>query len=202
MGSQPLDFGWICSFDNGADSYNLPASSSSSDSLSALNSPNPYEVYQRIKILEAREYYNLPPQNNAGDYERLVREHLSRARTIGDDFYKTAYDREYFELRVLERKGILQDRLTNLLLNEKNIDRIMELSPYTDIRTEAYHFLQNKLEPVNDLSHAFQRHLMDGSLNYFIQQMNQHDGQSDLYREFYRYFTDEEFRRANGLPLP
>lgn len=149
IGSQPLDFEWICCFDNGA--YNLPAlessaqeSSSSSDSFAY----NPYEIYQRIRILEARDYYNLPPQNNQGDYERLVRENLSRARDIGEDFYRTIVDREYFELRMLERKGLLQDRLTNLMFNEPNIDRILGLSPYSDVRKEAYHFIQDRFPPV------------------------------------------------------
>lgn len=94
------------------------------------------------------------------------------------------------------------DRLQNLMLAERNIERIMELSPYTDVRKEAYHFLQDKVEPVGDLRHAYQRHIMDGSLNSLIKELNQHGRQSEFYREFYRYFTDEEFRRINGLPLP
>lgn len=112
---------------------------------------------------------------------------------------------EYFELTVLERKGILQDRLFNLMLGEQNIDRIMELSPYTNVRKEAYYFIHYKVEPLNSLQHSFQRHLMDGSLNSFIKELNQHDRQSDIYQEFYRYFLygrSAEFRRANGLPLP
>lgn len=76
---------------------------------------------------------------------------------------------EYFELTVLDRKGILQDRLFNLMLGEQNIDRIMELSPYTNVRKEAYDFIHYKVEPLNSLQHSFQRHLMDGSLNSFIQ---------------------------------
>lgn len=202
MGSQPLDFEWICSFDNGADSSNLPAleSSSSSDSLSTyrnvIAAENEAEIYDRIRVLENQHYYNIPPQNNQGDYERLVREHFDQA--INVDHYRFIWDREFQELVFLEKKALLQDRLHLLMINEQNIDRIMEMSPYTDIRAEAYHFLQNKLEPVNDLSHAYQRHIMDGSLNNFIQQINQHDRQSDIYREFYRYFTDEEFRRAES----
>ncbi|GKD91161.1 hypothetical protein Tco_1366668, partial [Tanacetum coccineum] len=45
-------------------------------------------------------------------------------------------------LGILERKGILQDRLFNLMLGEQNLSRIMELSPYTNIRREAYDFLK------------------------------------------------------------
>nr|GEW92083.1 hypothetical protein [Tanacetum cinerariifolium] len=45
-------------------------------------------------------------------------------------------------LRILERKGLLQDRLFNLMLGEQNLSRIMELSPYMNIRREAYDFLE------------------------------------------------------------
>lgn len=89
------------------------------------------------------------------------------------------------------------------MINERNIARIMEISPYTNVRVEAYHFIQNKVEPVSNLYYAYQRNLMDGSLNSFIQQLNGDDPrQSEIYKEFYRHFTDEDFRRANGLPLP
>jgi len=168
---------WICCFDNGADSSNLPALESSAQESSSSSATtynpyehHPYEIYQRIRILEARDYSNFPPQNNQGDYERLVRENLSRARDMGEDFYRTIYDREYFELRMLERKGLLQDRLTNLMFNEKNIDRILELSPYSDVRKEAYHFIQDRFPPVflNSLEYPLrleQRYLMDENLN-------------------------------------
>ena len=204
MGSHPLDFGWwICSFDNGADSSNLPAleSSSSSESLATyrnvIAAENEAEIYQRIRVLENQHYYNIPPQNNQGDYERLVREHFDQA--INVDHYLEIFDKEYKEVQILEKKALLQERLQN---HEQNIDRIIEMSPYTNVRAEAYHFIQNKVEPVSNLHYAFQRNIMEGSLNSFLQQINQHDRQSDIYREFYRYFTDEEFRRAMGLPLP
>lgn len=153
---------------------NLPAleSSSSSESLATFRAQiaaeNEAEIYQRIRILESRDYYNIPPQNNPGDYERLVREHFDQA--IDVEHFRVILDREYFELQVLERKGILQDRLSNLMLNEQNIDRIIELSPYSNIRIrkEAYNFLQAKLASVNSLEHAYQRHLMDGNLNSFL----------------------------------
>ncbi|KAF1883321.1 hypothetical protein Lal_00015113 [Lupinus albus] len=48
---------------------------------------------------------------------------------IGDDFYRTIFYREYNELRILERKGLLQDILTNLKLNEKKL----ALNLYGDI---------------------------------------------------------------------
>lgn len=61
-GSQPLDFEWICCFDNGADSSNLPAleSSSSSESLATFRNviaaENEAEIYERIRVLENQHY--------------------------------------------------------------------------------------------------------------------------------------------------
>ncbi|GJT49398.1 hypothetical protein Tco_0975555 [Tanacetum coccineum] len=50
-------------------------------------------------------------------------------------------------LGILERKGLLQDRLFNLMLGEQNLSHIMELSLYTNIWREAYDFLEGKVEP-------------------------------------------------------
>ena len=133
-----------------------PPALESLESASGSDDPwdaNPWEIYQRIQVLEARDYYNLPPQNDPGDYERLVREHLSQARTLHvddpEDHFITIYDREYFEVRVLEKKGILQDKLAELMLNEHHIDRIREMSPYSDLRKEAYHFIQDRFPPLH-----------------------------------------------------
>ncbi|GKB33554.1 hypothetical protein Tco_0872955 [Tanacetum coccineum] len=116
--------------------------------------------------------------------------------------YRNILDMEYFEPTVLERKGLLQDRLFNLMLGEQNLSRIMELSPYKNIRREAYDFLEGKVEPVGSLQHSFQRDIMDGSLNFFIQDIKQSGRNSQIYHEFYSHFTDEGFRLKFGLPLP
>lgn len=87
------------------------------------------------------------------------------------------------------------------MLGEQKIARIMELSPYTNIRREAYDFLEGKVEP-GSLQHSFQRDIMDGSLNLFIQDIKQSGRNSQIYREFYSHFTDEGFRLKFGLPLP
>ncbi|KAL2932628.1 Polyribonucleotide nucleotidyltransferase [Bienertia sinuspersici] len=47
----------------------------------------------------AREYYNIPPQNMVGEYETTVRKHFDQARNV--NHYLLIYDRESFELRVL-----------------------------------------------------------------------------------------------------
>ncbi|KAL3534674.1 hypothetical protein ACH5RR_003135 [Cinchona calisaya] len=191
---------------NSSGETSLPAleSSSSSESLATFRNviaaENEAEIYTRLRNIESLHYYNLPPQNNPGDYERLVREHFDQA--INVNHFREILDREYFELQVLERKGLLQDRLFNLMLGEENLDRIMELSPYKNIRQEAYNFLQDKVEPVSALRFAFQRNILDGNLTSFIQELNQNGRNSEIYREFRSHFTDEQFRRANGLPLP
>lgn len=95
---------------------------------------NENNLYTRIRFLEEQSCYNLPPQSNLGDYERLVREHFDQA--INVDHFREIYDLEFFE-----KKAVLQDRLHNLMVNEKNIEQIMNLSPYDDIRREAYKFL-------------------------------------------------------------
>nr|GLL16981.1 hypothetical protein [Ipomoea trifida] len=204
IGSQPLDFGWTCHFDNGAGSSNLlpvitPESAASSDRV------NPYEIYERIKILEARDYYNLPPQNNPGDYERLVKENLSRAWNMKGDFCFKVVRLEYYELRVLEQKGLLQERLTHLMLSEPNIEGIMELSPYSDVRKEAYHFIEDRFPPLFLYSFDLppSRFITDDSLNSLRSlTTGLKNVDHGFYKDFYRHFTDEEFRRSIGLPLP
>ena len=207
MGSQTLDFGWICYFDDS--SSNLPAlvpreSSSSSPSATNPYANHPYEIYQRIRILEARGYENVPPQNHPGEYEELVRGNLSRAWNMGRHFYDTIFMNEYFELRVLERKGLLQDGLTNLMLSEPNLSRVLELSPYSNVRQEAYHFIQDRFPPIflNSLDLSPSRFVIEDSLNCLRSITTNLDRNHSFYKEFYRHFTDEEFRRSVGLPLP
>jgi len=207
MASHHLDFGFIYSFD-GSNPPPLETleSSSSSGSLESFWERNPFEIYQRISTLEAREYYNLPPQNAPGDYERQVRENLSRARSLGSDFYNLIFDREYSEVRILEQKGLLQDRLTDMMLQENNLSRIMELSPYSDVRKEAYHFIQDRFPPVHvnslDSPLILPRSLLEERVNSLKEMLNDQQNLSEFYQEFYLSFTDAEFRRANGLPLP
>ncbi|KAL2505771.1 Uncharacterized protein Adt_21392 [Abeliophyllum distichum] len=179
-------------------------SSSTSVSLTTYRNriavENESELFDRIKNLEQMEFYNLPPQNNAGDYQRLVREHFEQALNV--PHYIEIYDQEFFEIKVLEQKGLLQDRLFHLMLTENNLKRIMEISPYTNIRKEAFDFIEDKLESVSALRHAFQRNLMEGNLTHFIQELHQKERESEVYVEFYRYFIDYNFRQKYGLDLP
>ena len=180
-------------------------SSSSSESLATyrnvINAENEAEIYERIRALENACYYNLPPQNNQGEYEALVKGHFDLA--IDVNHYVYVYDIEFFGLRALEGKALLQDRLFDLMLAQPNLDRILELSaPYTDIRKEAYFFLEDKLGSASALDHSEERRLFETQLNCHIDQIKHHGKHSQIYREFYRNFTNEDFRREHGLPLP
>ena len=112
---------------NSGGETSLPAleSSSSSESLATFRAviaaENEADIYARIRNLENRDFYNLPPQNPPGEYEGLVRQHFDQALNV--PHFREILDMEYFELTVLERKGILQDRLFNLMLGEQNIYR-------------------------------------------------------------------------------
>ncbi|GJY33923.1 hypothetical protein Tco_0418392 [Tanacetum coccineum] len=47
-----------------------------------LNTLPEREIYARIRSLQNHDYYNLPPQNNPGEYEGLVRDHFGQARGL------------------------------------------------------------------------------------------------------------------------
>lgn len=111
-------------------------SSSSTESLATyrniIAAENEAQIYQRIRALEAALYYNLPPQDNEGEYETIVREHFDQALNV--NHYLLIFDRETFELRVLEQKGVLQDRLFELMLSQPNLQRIYEVCLHTTKR--------------------------------------------------------------------
>lgn len=169
-------------------------SESSSESLNTFRNliaaENEAEIYRRIRFLENGAYYNLPPQNTPGDYAALVRENFNSAINVAH--FRSIFDREYFELQVLERKGLVQDKLLNLMLEEENIEEIFLQSPYSNIRKEAYHFLEDKLQPVGDPRHAFQRNLLEGSLRFFLQDLAERGKHSSVYQDFLSYFLDSD----------
>lgn len=87
------------------------------------------------------------------------------------------------------------------MLNQPNIDRILDLSPYEDVRKEAYHFIQDRIPPLNDHSLEY-RYIIDNYINSCVADLRQNNSSSEFYREFDRFFTDQEYRRKIGLPLP
>ncbi|KAL0293614.1 UNVERIFIED_CONTAM: Cytochrome c oxidase subunit [Sesamum radiatum] len=180
------------------------SSSSSSEELATFRNViaanNEAELYSRITFLENQNYYGLPPQTRPGEYGAIVREHFDQAIHVGH--YRRIYDQELLELQILEVKGALQNRLHELMLSEPNLPRILELSPYNNIREHAFSFIEDSTESVSALRHSFQRDIMWGTLTSYIQDISGRGRHSEIYREFYRSFTDENFRQFHGLPLP
>lgn len=151
------------------------------------------ELFSRIRDLEAQQAHGLPPQLNAGDYERLVRENL--ANSVSVNHYRERLFQELFDVKIMLLKSELQDMLVNTMVAEPRIDVILNLSPFQDIRSEAYDFIEQKVEPVSSMRHEFERNILEASLKHFIQDIEQNGPQSLIFREFYSHFTDEEFRR-------
>ncbi|KAK8572945.1 hypothetical protein V6N12_028985 [Hibiscus sabdariffa] len=58
---------------------------------------------------------------------------------------------EYNEVLIWEKKALLQERLFLFMISEERIDRILQLSPYDNIRKEAFEFLEGEVEGLNDL---------------------------------------------------
>lgn len=75
------------------------------------------ELFSRIRGLEAQLSQGLPPQLNQGEYERLVRENFDSAVSIRH--YREALDHELFELKIMEKKGNLQEQLFNRMISER-----------------------------------------------------------------------------------
>ena len=77
-----------------SDGTNIPPLDSSSSSESrntfrnVIMAEDEAEIYARIRNLENQHYYNLPPQNNPGDYERLVRDNFDQALTLNVSHYR------------------------------------------------------------------------------------------------------------------
>lgn len=153
------------------------------------------DLFARIRGLQTRDYYNLPPQNHPGEYEGLVRDHLEQALNLSHR--REIVDTEMFELAVLEKKGLLQNKILLLMRNDRDLPAILRLSPYYRpnsplercIRVEAYHFIEDKAEQVGSLQDPFQRELLAANFNLFLKDINQNGRNSQIYREFYSHFT-------------
>ncbi|KAK4412010.1 60S ribosomal protein L5, mitochondrial [Sesamum alatum] len=139
------------------------SSSSSSEELATFRNViaanNEAELYSRITFLENQNYYGLPPQTRPGEYAAIVHNHFDQALHVRH--YRRIYDQELFELQVLEGKGVLQDKLHDLMLGEPNLNRILQLSPYKNIREQAFAFIEDSTEiyvsrqdPLLKLNHA------------------------------------------------
>ncbi|KAL4340754.1 hypothetical protein GQ457_08G028910 [Hibiscus cannabinus] len=142
-------------------------SSSSSESLNTFRHlyAADYEqsIFARIQSLENGQYYNIPPQTRPGEYASIVREHFDQAISV--DHLRSALDMEYNEVLIWEKKAILQERLFSFMISEERIERILQLSPYENIRKEAFEFLEGEVEGLNDLRSEEVRRQMDERLS-------------------------------------
>ena len=166
---------------------------------SVQSTPAEIDLFQRIRDLEAELAHGIPAQLNQGDYERQVREIL--ANSVNPNHYSSNLSNELFEVDIMQKKVQIQNSIFNAILNEPNIDYIIKISPYPNIREEIYYFLEEKVEPLNSMRHPFQKHLMEGTLNLFIRDLEQNGRGSFLYGEFLSHFKDEKLRLLLGLPV-
>lgn len=111
-------------------------------------------------------------------------------------------DMEFSEVQIFEKKAFLQEALFSLINSERNIERIRELSPYDNIRAEAFDYIEKQVEPLSELQSESERRQMNEALTTLKMNIEQYGRASSTYKGFYSHFIDEEFRRLYGLPLP
>lgn len=178
-----------------------PSNSSMTESLRTYRAEIAAEsenyLYQRIDTLENNLYYMIPPQTREGEYKEIVRSRLDQVRDVRE--YLWQFDRERLELDLLEKEGLLQDRLHDLFLTDPSQEKILKHLPQQDkrLREEVYEYLERVVEPVEHLL----KDPRDETLNSLIQDLNLNGRDSQLYRGFYSHYAQDEFRRKMGLPL-
>lgn len=90
------------------------SSSGAAPSYRAQNDAIEQQLFSRIRDLEAQLAHGLPPQLNPGEYEHQVRENLESAVSV--DHYHQALQHELFEVKMLELKNELQEKLFTRML--------------------------------------------------------------------------------------
>jgi hypothetical protein len=76
------------------------------------------------------------------------------------------------------------------MLSEPRLEHIFNVSPYSDIRAEAFNFIEDKVEPVSNMRYNYEKYILEGTLMYYIKDIEQNGNQSLIYREFLSHFTD------------
>lgn len=162
------------------------------DQFRLLNLDTELELFARIRILENRLIEGLPPQLNLGEYETLVRGFLDETFTIAH--YSTTLTNELFDITILELKADLLEQLFNLLMRETpdRLTHILATSPFPEraVRTEALEFIVDCLAQLN-LSNPrsnLDRVVLDGTLRYWVQDVQQNGHQSAFYLWFLDHF--------------
>ncbi|KAL2505779.1 Uncharacterized protein Adt_21400 [Abeliophyllum distichum] len=162
------------------------------DQFRRLNQEREVELFARIRLLENRLIEGLPPQLNLGEYEALVRGFLDDTLTIRH--YSTTISNELFEIGVYELKADLLDQLFNLLMKETTdrLNQILTESPFPEraIRTEALEFIVDFLNQLNlnDPTSNFDKGVLNHTLRYWLQDVQQNGHQSAFYLRFLEHF--------------
>jgi hypothetical protein len=150
------------------------------------------ELFARIRSLENRLIEGLPPQLNPSEYETLVRGFLAETLTVAH--YVTTLTNELFDITLLELKADLVEQLLDLFMHEAadRLTHILRESPFPEraVRTEALEFIVNSLDHLNlsDPRSNFDRVVLDGTLRYWVQDVQQNRHQSAFYRLFLDHF--------------
>ncbi|KAK1548085.1 hypothetical protein Q3G72_027992 [Acer saccharum] len=174
-----------------------PSSATALANYRAQNADAEAQLFSLIRSLESQLSYGLPPQLNNGDYAQLIRDDFETAFNV--NHYRGAIARELHEVQIMLLKSRLQDLLSDHMISEPSLESILQRSPYKNIRKEAYDFIEDQVQSISSMRYPFQRNILEGSLNQFIRDIEQNGTRAPIYREFYSYFTDEEFRRRLGL---
>lgn len=174
-----------------------PSSATALANYRAQNADAEAQLFSLIRSLESQLSYGLPTQLNNGEYEQQVRETLETALNV--NHYRGAIARELHEVQIMLLKSRLQEHLFNHMISEPSLESILQRSPYSNIRKEAYDFIEDQVQSVSSMRYPFQRNILEGSLNQFIRDIEQNGTRASIYRDFYSHFTDEEFRRRLGL---
>lgn len=149
------------------------------DKFRILNQEMELELLARIRLLESRPL---------GEYETLVRGFLDDTLTI--DHYCTTISNELFEITVLLCKANLLEQLFNLLVSETpaRLTQILAESPFPEraIRSEALEFINGLLDRLHmtDPRSLFEKGLLEHTLRYWLQDVQQNGHQSAFYRHF------------------
>lgn len=85
--------------------------------------------------------------------------------------YRNSLSNEFKELGILEKKACVQELLFQTMVSEPGLEEMLNVSPYVDIRREAFEFI-------------FLWKILEISLTYFIRDLEQNGKESWVYREF------------------
>lgn len=163
------------------------------DQFRMLNFDMELELFARIRLLENRLIEGLPPQMNLGEYEALVREFLDNTLTI-NHYYNTILTFLY-DITIMELKANSLDQLFNLLMSETpaRLTQILSESPFPEraIRTEALEFITDQLTILNlsDPGTRFKKAVLEHTLRYWLQDLQQNGHRSAFYIHFVEHFT-------------